>query len=203
MIPARIVLAFYLLIDNLLPFMLNSGGSSGIAHGAHIGGFFAGLGLAVVVEYKPRIWPGGKTLSSDDEEDLFSPEQIGDAVRRNDFAAAAASVLTLEDRQLRKQIAAPDFLSIAEYLLKNHDYGNALSLFKQFIAEHPKSPQLDRAYLGAGYALLGQPQQSTSAYHYFLSAIDLAVTEELAEEARQQLRKIERMNRTGESGTVR
>jgi len=203
MIPARIVLAFYLLIDNLLPFLLNSSGSGGIAHGAHIGGFFAGLGLAAVVEYKPRIWADVKIPQQDDKEGLCSPEQIGDAVRCGDLATAAASVLTLEDRQLRQQIAAPDFLSIAEYLLKNHDYKNALSLFKQFIAEHPKAPQLDRAYLGAGYALLNQPRQSTSAYHYFLSAIDLAVTEELAEEARQQLRKIEQNNRSGESGTVR
>ena len=203
MIPARIVLAFYLLIDNLLPFLLDSHGSSGIAHGAHIGGFFAGLGLAVVVEYKPRIWPGAKTPETDAEEDVCSPEQIDEAVTRGDFAAAAACVLTLKNREQRKQIAGPDFLAIAEYLLKNRQYSNALSMFRQFIAEHPKAPQLDRAYLGAGYALLHQPRQSTSAYHYFLSAVDLALTEELADEARLQLRKIEQMNRSRGSGTVR
>lgn len=46
LIPAKIVLGFYLVVDNLLPFLLNSGGGTGIAHGAHIGGFLAGLILA-------------------------------------------------------------------------------------------------------------------------------------------------------------
>ncbi|NLC70034.1 MAG: rhomboid family intramembrane serine protease [Desulfuromonadaceae bacterium] len=48
-IPARIVLGFYLLIDNLVPFLLTSADGAGVAHGAHIGGFLAGLGLAMVL----------------------------------------------------------------------------------------------------------------------------------------------------------
>jgi membrane associated rhomboid family serine protease len=46
-IPARIVLGFYLLVDNLIPFLLTSGSGTGVAYGAHIGGFLAGLGLAM------------------------------------------------------------------------------------------------------------------------------------------------------------
>ena len=181
MIPARIVLAFYLLIDNLLPFLVNGSGSGGVAHGAHIGGFFAGLGLAAVVEYGPRIWPE-EMVHQDNDAELCSPEQIGDAVARGDLSAAAACVLSLKDRQQRKSIASSDILAIAEHLLNNHDDRNALGLFRQFIAENPNAPQLDRAYLGAGYALLRQPRQSTSAYHYFLSAVDLAETEKLLAE---------------------
>ncbi|HOC99695.1 MAG TPA: rhomboid family intramembrane serine protease, partial [Myxococcota bacterium] len=44
-VPARIVLALYLLADNLLPLVL--GADSGVAYGAHIGGFVAGVVLAV------------------------------------------------------------------------------------------------------------------------------------------------------------
>jgi membrane associated rhomboid family serine protease len=44
-IPARIVLAFYLIVENLLPYILAQG-TSGVAHGAHIGGFLAGWLLA-------------------------------------------------------------------------------------------------------------------------------------------------------------
>jgi len=44
-VPARLVLGFYLVADNLLPFLI-AGEGSGVAHGAHIGGFLAGLGLA-------------------------------------------------------------------------------------------------------------------------------------------------------------
>ena len=43
---ARWVLGFYLLVDNLLPFLGNGGAGTGVAHGAHIGGFLAGLGLS-------------------------------------------------------------------------------------------------------------------------------------------------------------
>ncbi len=47
MVPARLVLGFYLVIDNLLPFLLTGGGGGGgVAHGAHIGGFLGGLGIA-------------------------------------------------------------------------------------------------------------------------------------------------------------
>ena len=41
LLPSRLVLGFYLLVDNLLPFLVAARG--GIAHGAHIGGFLAGL----------------------------------------------------------------------------------------------------------------------------------------------------------------
>lgn len=46
LIPAKWVLGFYLLVDNLLPFLLTAGQGAGIAHGAHIGGFITGLALA-------------------------------------------------------------------------------------------------------------------------------------------------------------
>ena len=46
--PARLVLGFYLLADNLLPFLISSGtGGTGVAYGAHIGGFLGGLVLAI------------------------------------------------------------------------------------------------------------------------------------------------------------
>ena len=41
LLPSRLVLGFYLLVDNLLPFLAAARG--GVAHGAHIGGFLAGL----------------------------------------------------------------------------------------------------------------------------------------------------------------
>ncbi len=49
LIPARLVLGIYLLIDNLLPFLLKAGAATGVAHGAHIGGFLAGLALAALL----------------------------------------------------------------------------------------------------------------------------------------------------------
>jgi membrane associated rhomboid family serine protease len=45
MLNARLVLAIYLLWDNVVPFLIAPGGG-GVAHGAHIGGFIAGLVVA-------------------------------------------------------------------------------------------------------------------------------------------------------------
>ncbi|HOD09093.1 MAG TPA: rhomboid family intramembrane serine protease, partial [Myxococcota bacterium] len=45
-VPARVVLSFYLVIDNLLPFVV--GVDSGVAYGAHIGGFVGGLLIGLV-----------------------------------------------------------------------------------------------------------------------------------------------------------
>ncbi|WP_429885705.1 rhomboid family intramembrane serine protease [Geoalkalibacter halelectricus] len=46
LIPSRILLGFYLVIGNILPFLVSVGATSGMAFGAHIGGFLAGLSFA-------------------------------------------------------------------------------------------------------------------------------------------------------------
>lgn len=53
---ARLVLGFYILIDNILPFLFASTSTGGIAHGAHIGGFIGGVALALW-KYTPQTPP--------------------------------------------------------------------------------------------------------------------------------------------------
>jgi membrane associated rhomboid family serine protease len=52
LVPAWLVLGIYLLIDNLLPFLILMGAATGVAHGAHIGGFLAGLAIALALRHK-------------------------------------------------------------------------------------------------------------------------------------------------------
>jgi membrane associated rhomboid family serine protease len=53
MLPASLVLWGYLILDNVLPFLAAAQG--GVAHGAHIGGFIAGLAVAFAMGRKePR-----------------------------------------------------------------------------------------------------------------------------------------------------
>ena len=50
-IPARIVLGVYLVCDNIVPLIFTAGqGGGGVAHGAHIGGFLAGLAGAWLID---------------------------------------------------------------------------------------------------------------------------------------------------------
>ena len=53
-------------------------------------------------------------------------------------------------------------------------------MFRRFVAERQNDERIDQAYLGAGKAMMQQPRYLTSAYHYFLSALDLARSEQLA-----------------------
>ena len=50
---ATLVLVLYLVVDNLLPFVIAQAGS-GVAHGAHIGGFLAGMAVAWLMRVMRR-----------------------------------------------------------------------------------------------------------------------------------------------------
>jgi len=52
MFPASLVLWMYLILDNIVPFLMASQGGGGVAHGAHIGGFIAGFLVAVLMGRK-------------------------------------------------------------------------------------------------------------------------------------------------------
>ena len=56
---AALILALYLVLDNILPLLAERGGSGGgVAHAAHIGGFIAGAGLAWLFNsVKGRVEP--------------------------------------------------------------------------------------------------------------------------------------------------
>ncbi len=200
LIPSRFVLGFFLLIDNLLPFLFSQGGEGGVAHGAHIGGFFAGLGIAWVVDRLPSFSARSRAARSDSgpkETETSSgaslPEQIVRNLRSGNTAWAAAQYFSLSGRDDRAQVPSSAVLALGDYLLAQGNYDQALSLFRRFISERGGDPEIARAFLGAGQAQLHIPRAVTSAYHYFLSALDAAHTPEIADQARLHLRAIERL----------
>ena len=196
LVPARLVLGFYLLVDNLLPFLIDAGGNGGVAHGAHIGGFIAGLAIAWGLNRAPeRRWRRGSEVRV--EADGDPGENLRQALVSDDPDLADVLYRQLGDRQARARLASETWLDLGEFYLTHRRFDPALGLFRRFIAERPADPGLDRAYLGAGKALIHQPRCITSAYHYFLAALDLARTPERAEEARLHLRGIERLGGQG------
>jgi rhomboid family protein len=84
LLPARWVLGFYLLVDNLLPFLLQSA-SGGVAYGAHVGGFVGGVVLAALFgrptrpQLVPDQAPGGESLP---DTAGLSPSDAAVALRR-------------------------------------------------------------------------------------------------------------------------
>jgi len=195
LIPARIVLGVYLIIDNLLPFMLTTAEGSGVAHGAHIGGFLAGLGMALAIDRLPGLQRVKASSSGSSHKRSGSLNIVTDIVRfidRNDLAHAATRFAELDSSSQRGHFSTADTLAIGEYLLASGAADKALTVFRQLIADRPGDKGLDRAYLGAGRALLHAGGSDTSAWHYFLAAIDLAQTPEIAEDARRYMKVIEK-----------
>jgi membrane associated rhomboid family serine protease len=196
MIPSRWVLGFYLLIDNLLPFLVAETSESGVAHGAHIGGFLAGLGLVFAADHLSLARrPGTSSGRVSAGATSCTPQCVAEAAARGDLVTASRCYLELEQASQRAQVAADQALSLGDYLLSQGDMRNALRIFRRFIAERPSSPGLDRAYLSAGNILLQNPRYATSAYHYLLAAIDLASSPAIAAEARTGIARIEAMQR--------
>jgi membrane associated rhomboid family serine protease len=192
LIPARLVLGFYLLVDNLLPFLLTGSEGGGVAHGAHIGGFLTGMGLAAASDRLPGLLQlKGPRISRSRANLVDVMTDIVKSLERGDLAHAAERYLTLESRAQRGQLATTNVLAIGRHLLDNDQPDLALTVFRRLIAERPGDTGLDRAYLGAGQAMLRKKRCDTAAWHYFLAAVDLARSPEVAEAAREGLREIE------------
>lgn len=192
LVSSRLVLGFYLLVDNLLPFLTTSAEGGGVAHGAHIGGFLAGMGLAMASDRLPGLLHlRGPYVSRSRTRTMTAMTDIVRAFEAGDLEHATQRYLALQNRVQRGQLTTAHVLEIGGYLLLHKQPELALTVFRQLIAERPGEAALDQAYLGAGQALLRRKRCDTAAWHYFLVALDLARTAEVAEAAREGLREIE------------
>ncbi len=198
-LPARFVLGFFLVIDNLVPFLINGGQGVGVAHGAHIGGFGAGLALA----FGADLWltrsrsPKGaaprrkKPGTGEPTDGQAVAREIVEHLGEGRVDRATALYLALPDRAGRLAVPDEGVLAMGAHLLEREMHVQALSLFRRFIAERPASPDIDRAYLGAGQAMLFQPRSQVSACQYFLAALDTARSPQTAAAAREYLRHLQ------------
>jgi membrane associated rhomboid family serine protease len=86
LIPAPLVIGFFVVVDNLLPFFLGSGG--GVAYGAHLGGFAAGLAVAGVAEWLLRRSDRGDTHGDEVSGDSGPADAARAHLRAGDRLAA-------------------------------------------------------------------------------------------------------------------
>ncbi len=206
LLPARLVLGFFLLIDNLLPFLLAPAGAGGVAYGAHIGGFLAGLAIAHGVDRSPELvnrfrWRTAmgrrpeSPYTAKPDQGLPVPQRIHEALQSGNFMEAVTGYFSSPSASARKAIDPKDRLQIGLFLLKESRYSEALTVFRQYIADEPNSPFLDRAYLGAGVTLYQGLGQLTSAYQYFLTVLDLNPDPEIEAQTRRYLDAIQSMQK--------
>jgi membrane associated rhomboid family serine protease len=190
-IGARIVLGFYLFIDNVLPFIFSGGG--GVAHGAHIGGFLAGAAIAFVLTWRgvaakprdiatPKVAPtGGKT--------------VRDALFRGNFDDAASNYFALPTSKARNALSPEEAVALAGRLRGEGKSDAALVLLQRVIRDAPRAPGIGDVYALAGFILLDDRRDATAAYQYLVAALQLGASPETTAEVDRSLAVIESQQR--------
>jgi membrane associated rhomboid family serine protease len=114
LLPARWVLGFYVLIDNLLPFIL--GAQSGVAYGAHLGGFLTGLAVALAGEALFWRWPWKERPARPDRKNLADAHLAMGVLllKQGQSTAAYQHLLSVFDHHPAPEVAARARLALAE-----------------------------------------------------------------------------------------
>ncbi|MGH7857047.1 MAG: rhomboid family intramembrane serine protease, partial [Candidatus Binatia bacterium] len=193
-LPARLLLGFYLLVDNLLPFLVTRGtDGAGVAYGAHIGGFVAGMALAWVMdrrgtagsprEYRHRPSPATHPATA-----------IRTALAEGRPEEAAEAYFSLPSAVTRRLLSPQDSLAMAGQLDGAGHREAALTLYRRHLRDYPSGPGAAEAHLGAGEILL-ELAQPTAAYQHFLEALELDPSPRLQERARAAIARIESLQK--------
>jgi len=190
LVPARLVLGMYLVVDNLLPFLLARGmEGGGVAHGAHIGGFIAGLAAAWLVdrrqvEARPAEYARAGVKAPSDRAVLHA------AIDAGRYRDAAARYFALAGHDTRRVLDPNDSLALADWLRRSGHAEAALVVYRRHLRDYPTGPGLADAHLGAGLVQLEALGEATAAYQHFLDALDADPSPRVAAEARAALQVI-------------
>jgi membrane associated rhomboid family serine protease len=165
--PARLVLGVYLVIDNLLPMLFTAGQSGGgVAHGAHIGGFVAGLAWA---------WSADRSAASstpyeyaDAARHAVAPSVVQAALDRGDMEGAARAYFATPNPEA---LAPSSCLALANWLAENGHTDAALVVYRRFLRVHSGDAGTAQAHLGAGLMELRRGQLAP-AYQHLQAVLD-------------------------------
>lgn len=187
-VPARLVLGFYLFIDNVLPFILAGGGASGVAHGAHIGGFIAGLAVAWVVDRRtlssrPSEYRGDQSAS----RTAPAGDAVRAAIREGRFDEAATLFFSVPPDRTRGLLSVQESLALGGWLAHNGHAKAALNVYQRQLRDHPVGPGAAEAHVGAGLVQLRSFGQAAAAYQHLVEALDLDPSPDTERVAREAL----------------
>lgn len=182
-LPARVILGAYVLIDNLLPVVIGS--TSNVAYGAHLGGFFAGLGLAALFEqvggvpksqsaFKP--WPREESrehipLSPRAREASFALLTVEKALRRGDLHGAIAAAQRSNVSELT-ELDPGDLYSIARGLAESGQDARAARALRRALRKAQSPGDAAILHLALGELRLAQGQPA-AAYQHLMNVLDL------------------------------
>jgi membrane associated rhomboid family serine protease len=166
-IPARIVLGIYLVLDNLVPLLFTFGQTGGgVAHGAHIGGFLAGLAGAWALD---RLETTATPAEYRSPGTSPSSGAVQAAVSRGDFETAAGAYFASPEPD---PLSADSTLALGDWLAEHGHTDAALVLYRRFIRDHGRDARAADAQLGAGLMELRRGQLA-AAYQHLRAVLDL------------------------------
>ena len=200
-ISSRMVLGFYLVMENFLPFMASRGGG-GVAHGAHIGGFLGGLAFA--------WWYQRSELRTPEEfREVATPAEalpvsrFGAALAEGRFREVAREYFSLPESEARRALAPGEALALADWLRRSEHAKAALAVTRRSLREDPYSPEAARLELLAGLVLLEDLHLPTEAFQHLRTVLDRQPDAFTAANARRALEAIDEMQKFGHVGHLR
>jgi len=192
LIPVRWVIGFYILVDNLLPFLV--GTESGVAYGAHLGGFFTGLAMAWTGERLAWRLPWterglrARTSTGPNGEAPDALARLRFAIQSGERGDAFEALSAMDEGSVLR--LPPEEVATLAAWLDDEGYRAAASrILRHYLRGHPSSTALARIYLALGLLRLREGQVA-AAYQHLLSVFDHDPDPATAEAARQALARI-------------
>lgn len=209
-VPARWVLGFYLLVENLLPFVLQTSPTSTTAYGAHIGGFLSGGLFALSYGHKEATgsWGSWSQWLEGLREALRSepPAATADAAAHSSrpvpqtaqevhnailegASAVAFSGYSALGPEGRQALGTAATFTLADSLTKDGTYGLAAQVLKRYLGDAESHSKAD---VGRGHLRLGLLQakglgQQAAAREHLFAVLDLLPGSDEARTAREAL----------------
>jgi membrane associated rhomboid family serine protease len=195
-VPARLVLGMYLVLENVLPYLVTSG-DAGVAHGAHIGGFIAGLAVAWFMDRReltsrPAEFADAPTVSLRSEPDWRA--RIASAIDAGRLQEAAVEYFEVPGHASQAILSPAHSLALARWLLDHGHPDAALVVARRHLRDFPNGPGVAEAHLLAGEAQLAS-HQATPAYQHFLAALDAGSDEATTAAARRGIAAVDALQK--------
>jgi membrane associated rhomboid family serine protease len=190
LIPARFVIGMFILFDNLLPFIL--GARTGVAYGAHLGGFLGGLVLAHLGQKTAWVmpWKGKRfaVMKGDVKEPDADVLALREAISMRDKARALQALSNIQNLNIAL-LEADEVVTLAMWLFEEGYQSEAIVLLRKAMGVHRSGRELAKIMLAMGTIRLYQGQHA-SAFQYLTSVFDLNPDEETKALARDALSRL-------------
>ena len=190
--PARWVLGFYILVDNVLPLLATVGApGGGVAYGAHIGGFLGGVGVAWAanrraVLARPTDFGAQPAPVAHHEP----PGSLAALIENGDLEEAARMYVGLSSRETTRALTERQSLLLGNWMAARGHTHAALTVFQRHLRDYPIGDGAADAHVGAGLLQLRAFGQPTAAYQHLVEALEHKPSPRAEALARQGLAQI-------------